>query len=302
METLKPHAHAAARMRTVALGLAALIVATAAIPAGASETNTETIGGAGGGHYRIACGPGRFLVGLTGRSGAWIDQVAPICAKIDSRGRWAEAPWAGPAVGGSGGGPFTIQCPQDSIVVGFHGYGREYVFNLGLTCRHDGPAGAEWKTALPALVGGSLDVSSSTGGSCGAAKAADGIVGGAGIYVDRFGLLCGGYLGPLPEPVTELPPAPKPIDPVEKKRDSSVPRILEPTFFAPTINGAGVDVCLHWGVSCGAPAADEFCRMQGYAASISHTIRYDAPPTLILGDNVVCADQFCDRFDFITCR
>jgi hypothetical protein len=287
-------------MRNATLGVAALVLGVVVVPARASET----IGGSGGGTYRVACGVGRFVVGVTGRSGDWIDQVAPICVAIDGHGHWNGSPTTGPSVGGAGGGAFTMTCPRDSVVTGFYGYAQAYVINFGLVCQHDGANGPEGWRSAPALVGGSLDVSSSAGGDCGAAHAADGIIGSAGAYVDRFGLSCAGYLVLVPAPVPAARPADKIIlSPVAKKTDyGAALKGMNRDFAAPTIGGAGVDVCLHWGTSCGAPAADEFCRRQGYAAAVASSIQNDAPPTLVLGDNAVCKDPTCDRFSAITCR
>ena len=72
-------------------------------------------------------------------------------------------------------------------------------------------------------------------------------------------------------------------------------------FVEPVVTGYGVDICLNWGANCGKPAADEFCRRQGFAESSSSTVREDAPPTLVLGDNAVCGEGFCDRFSEIVC-
>ena len=282
----------------------AIALCLAAITAAAAPARAvETIGGGGGEAYRIACGGGRYVVGLTGRSGHWMDQVAPICVKIDGHGRWSGAPSVGPAVGGSGGVAFTTQCPQDSVVTGYYGYAQDYVINIGLTCRHDGPNGPEWRTPVPALVG-NLAVSSSAGGGCGQGQAADAIIGGSGLYIDRFGLGCAGYLvmppsAPVPAPSAVII-APR-WDDEATSAASSVFQALG-HFASPTINGAGVDICINWGTGCGAPAADAFCRSHGFVASTGHAVQNDTPPTLVLGDNLICSDAFCDRFSEISCR
>ena len=266
-----------------------------------SGAGRRAIGGPGGGDYRIGCGVGRFVVGLTGRAGDWMDQVAPICVKIDGYGHWTEAPSPRPSAGGSGGGAFTTLCPRDTVVTGYYGYAQKYVINIGLTCRSDGPDGTTFKPTIPALVGGSLGVSTSQGGGCGNGNAANGIIGRAGVYVDRFGLSCAGYLV-APPPVASQPPPVIDIPSEKLKQKNTSVRKALGRFDAPTIDGNGVDICLHWGTSCGAPAADEFCRRNGFAASTANTVRNDAPPTLVLGDNAVCNDATCDRFSQITCQ
>ena len=182
----------------------ALAMAVTGVPTLAADT--ATIGGPGGGSFRLVCAQGMFLVGVTGRAGDWLDQVAPVCATIDAAGRWKGVLRTGPATGGSGGGSFTTMCQEDSVVVGFSGYSLEYVFNIGLSCRHVGPKGAERRTALPRLVGGALDIGSSAGFDCATDHAANGIIGRSGLYVDRFGLACAGFIGSVPVPAAPRPP------------------------------------------------------------------------------------------------
>jgi hypothetical protein len=81
----------------------------------------------------------------------------------------------------------------------------------------------------------------------------------------------------------------------------SAPPPTDGRFQNPQVNGYAVDICLNFSANCEKPAADEFCRRQGFAGSVSHTIQPDTPPTLILGDNAICSEGFCDRFSEIVC-
>lgn len=77
------------------------------------------------------------------------------------------------------------------------------------------------------------------------------------------------------------------------------------TFGNPTLNGRRVDICLHWGVDCGKPAADAFCRARNYSASVGHTVAADIgsqTPTLVIGDNRLCSEATCDGFASISCQ
>jgi hypothetical protein len=93
------------------------------------------------------------------------------------------------------------------------------------------------------------------------------------------------------------------FDPARPHGDAGAQAVqgLSRQFAAPTVGAYGIDVCLNWGTSCGQPAADEFCRRQGYARATEQGVLEDAPPTLVLGDNAVCDQPFCDRFAYITC-
>jgi hypothetical protein len=175
-----------------------LLMGSTAMPALAADT--PTIGGPGGGAFRLICANGMFLVGVTGRAGDFLDQVEPICATIDARGRWRGVLRTGPATGGSGGRSFTTLCQDNGVVVGFSGYAHKYVFNISLSCRRTGPNGVERRIALPVRVGGALNIGSTAGFDCGADRAAHGLVGGSGIYIDRIGLACAGFIGAVPTP------------------------------------------------------------------------------------------------------
>lgn len=75
-------------------------------------------------------------------------------------------------------------------------------------------------------------------------------------------------------------------------------------FDAPRIDGRRLDWCLHWGSQCGKPAADAFCRSQGYQASDRSTIAADIganDPTWVMGDAKTCSEKACDGFASIHC-
>jgi hypothetical protein len=170
------------------LAAVGLLMAVAAVPALAQDT--REIGGIGGARFSRLCPTDHFLVGMTGRAGNLMDQVAPVCAPADLSGRWTGPPSTGQAAGGSGGGPFTTMCPQDSFVVGFSGYADKFVFNIALWCRHKGPNSVDFRRASPRVVGGALSTGSTSVFSCPAESTAHGIVGRSGVFVDRIGLAC----------------------------------------------------------------------------------------------------------------
>ena len=267
-----------------------LLISVTALPAFAADTGT--IGGPGGGAFRLMCPGNQVLVGLTGRAGEWMDQVAPVCVTVHIAS-WVGTPRPGRATGGSGGGPFTSMCPRDSVVVGFSGYSLEYVFNIGLTCRHMGPKGVEWKTASPTLVGGTLDIGSTAGFFCPADHAAYGIIGRSGSYVDRFGLAFEGYIDSSPVPA----PAPAPAPPRPRVGDLAtgtlhttgpatlLPRWLSQTFPPPnggllvfTIMPDGNPACASYdGARClwGVPLGQiDLARLKPLACGEPHRARW----------------------------
>jgi hypothetical protein len=73
------------------------------------------------------------------------------------------------------------------------------------------------------------------------------------------------------------------------------------TFQNPAVNGVRVDWCLFWARQCGKPAADEFCRRQGFTQSASFKVLNDQPPTFVIGSGQICREASCDGFSEIVC-
>jgi len=105
----------AAVVRFVAV--AAVMVAVL-IPMTASTTVFPAEGTRGDAATELRCPRGYFLVGLKGRGGNWIDQLALICRRIDPPAYAAGAQTTTRAVGGSGGAPIEAYCAQGSAVRG----------------------------------------------------------------------------------------------------------------------------------------------------------------------------------------
>lgn len=76
-------------------------------------------------------------------------------------------------------------------------------------------------------------------------------------------------------------------------------------FQNPKYNGYIVDICLHWARDCEKPAADKFCQTAGFSRAKSWKIAHDIghkTPTIVIGDNKVCNQSFCDGFSVIECE
>src|ERR1043166_1903381 len=64
-------------------------------------TDVPVWGGAGGNYFRAPCPQGSYLVGLAGRTGEWIDRIAPVCAPWLQGSQTFGAPSVGPSFGAS---------------------------------------------------------------------------------------------------------------------------------------------------------------------------------------------------------
>jgi len=85
--------------------------------ASATEWSTPTFGGSGGTRsYNLDCGRGAVMVGLTYKSGSWIDEIGVVCRKVSSStGRLGEEFTRGP-VGGAGGDPRISKCVSGGVI------------------------------------------------------------------------------------------------------------------------------------------------------------------------------------------
>jgi hypothetical protein len=72
----------------------------------------------------------------------------------------------------------------------------------------------------------------------------------------------------------------------------------------PVWKGHRLDACLTWATNCGKPAADAYCRKQGYTESFYSVL--DPEPgrstTRLIGTDQICSASFCTGFQMILCQ
>lgn len=74
-------------------------------------------------------------------------------------------------------------------------------------------------------------------------------------------------------------------------------------FKKPIFKGYRVDCCLRMNKSCGKPAADAWCRSQGYRHSSNCKIDSNkCSPTYLFGTQSLCTQPFCKGFDEVECE
>jgi hypothetical protein len=67
--------------------------------------------------------------------------------------------------------------------------------------------------------------------------------------------------------------------------------------------GNRLDWCATWASNCGQPAADEFCRREGFGGSIGYAQDPGVGFTHVLQDDrMFCWGQPCDGFRYIICN
>ena len=145
-------------------------------------TDTETYGGNGGSPFRNTCPPGSYIKSLTASTaGSYVNNISGECSdgtKLnmvgnDLKGAGTSYTMYGPfnyvnvrsggyidnifnKVGGNGGSAHTIQCPNDSSLVGLYGRSGSIVDQLGGVCgvpvdlpSYGGPGGAPFRQKCP---------------------------------------------------------------------------------------------------------------------------------------------------------
>ncbi len=177
-----------------------------ALAATVNGAELPAVGGAGGDPFRVVCPSGAHLIGLSGRAGAWIDQLVPLCATWNAARQAFDAPVEGRAQGTSSGGlPMTTgRCPAGFAVTAAgisvntkdSGTGRRidaFVDEIGLQCAQVGGSDVQ-----PVRVGRAGDAGGnsrwlymSDRQACPAGQMATGIHGRAGLFIDAVGLICG---------------------------------------------------------------------------------------------------------------
>jgi hypothetical protein len=98
------------------------------------------VGGSGGTAFADACRDDEMVVGIEGRAGAEIDQIAFVCARITferRRGAYQRirtVTGTTVARGGLGGDTFRVMCPARGVVTGVRGRAGERIDQLALRC------------------------------------------------------------------------------------------------------------------------------------------------------------------------
>lgn len=73
-------------------------------------------------------------------------------------------------------------------------------------------------------------------------------------------------------------------------------------YSKPTYHGFRLDYCKNWAKDCGTPAADAFCKTQGYTRS-GRWVKDNniGEMTKTIGSNDICDASYCDGFKSIEC-
>jgi hypothetical protein len=282
--------------------IAALLLALLATPAIASLT----------GMTPEVCAADEYLIGVSGRSGDWIDAIRPVCATWNPATRTAGVPRNGPSHGGRGGGEGVAICPRGSAVSGWeirHVTRGESVFlqYVAPQCRTILSPRQIVQIGRLQFGRGNPPMPSSgpTFHGCGKGELAIGLSVAVGAnYVSEVDLKCRFVADASPPPSPPVPPKVPP--PAAKATQTPRPELTgtlyrDPEIAAENTEMVRLDWCREWGSACGKPAADAYCHMLGHAGSGQIQIRNNVGKTAIISSKAICSDPTCDGFRLIEC-
>lgn len=97
---------------------------------------------------------------------------------------------------------------------------------------------------------------------------------------------------------------PTPLPPPTPTRPPPTPTPIVKTFLNPKLRGFPVDHCLSFGQQCDQPAADFFCRSQGFAKAVGFAVQVFTDTELLTGSRSHCSSNppGCGAFTSVTCR
>ena len=194
-------------------GVLAVFLASTSAPA-AARTVRDPYGGRGDAHASDECGPGKYFVGVVGATGAWLDQMAVLCAELKPDGTFKGA--KSMAARGGTGGAFhpAVMCPKDQAItdVTVSVSANLEVLQLELFCT--GVKNPALRTPL-LFAGNGGDYRSENTQSCAPGEVGKGLNLNYGKSVNGVGIICDALkipaaAPPPPPPPTSSPPPPPP--------------------------------------------------------------------------------------------
>lgn len=242
------------------------------------------------------CATGEYLIGVSGRSGDWIDAIRPVCASWNPATRTAGAPRNGPSHGGRGGGEGVAVCPRGSAVSGWevrHVTRGETVFlqYVAPQCRTILPPREIVEIGRLQFGRGNPPMPSSgpTFHGCGKRELAIG-----------FSVAVGeNHVGGVELKCRFVPNASPPMASRDTGRGTRL--YTGPTIKTASGDDVSLDICREWATNCGAPAAAAFCRTQNYATAVAFEPASRVGLTAVISSGRICSDPACGGFTSIEC-
>jgi YVTN family beta-propeller protein len=155
-----------------------------------SSDFTPGAGGTGGAPFTLACEANEVLAGVRGSTATYVNQVGPLCVRVNQSGQWIGAPVERGITGNAGTAAYSKVCPAGSAISGFRGRFSQYVDQLDFECRTLTSAGK--LTGTGTFLGA---VGPNTGTAqgpwrCDSGNPGSALYGRSGSWMDNVGLQC----------------------------------------------------------------------------------------------------------------
>lgn len=276
-------------MTRSALLIGAVVLIGALVPQSAFSTLNVA--------HTVACAPGEYVVGLEGRTGAWIDAVGPVCARWDNRTFQPVPGRPKRPAGGPGGGGQQQLCPHGSAIGSWQSEKilvdqAAFADRVTVQCRMLAPPHDPTEVRV---FGGQNSLPRGRGGpqkgNCPAGQLATGMF----VWLNHNGAFA-------TEVKMQCGPGPR----VGGRMSWQEGANGTVTYFSPELkvrtgDRIQLDWCREWAANCGQPAADAFCRVMGRARALSFTPRSNVGLTAIVSDLRVCNAPACGGFERVEC-
>lgn len=246
----------------------------------------------------LECGSGEYVVGLTGRIGAWIDAIGPVCARWNERTFRPSAARAKRPSGGSGGEPNQRMCPAGSAIGGWKVESILQVdsaFTDAVLVQCQTLAPPNDITAKELRFGGYNKANRSKKipheRNCPPGKLVTGInvwTTADGRFVADVDMRC----GDAPFVLSTMT--------WQKQADGTV-KYNSPTLKMRNGGDLQLDWCRDWATNCGAPAANAFCASKGAMKAVSFSAKPKVGLTVVIADKKICNAPTCQGFASIVC-
>jgi hypothetical protein len=266
----------------------AIVIAIVPTPAGASliaPTNVQ-------------CGEREYVVGLSGRTGLWIDAAGPICARWDDRTFQSVPGRLQRPVGGPGGGSTQQSCPAGSAISGWRVESivqgdAAFADRVSVQCQTLAPPHDVIASAV--RFGGQNQLRRGRApreGQCPAGELATGVS----VWTSRDGRS-------VTDVAMRCGRAPSVASRMTRQNDpNGTVTYSSPELKVRSGDSVQVDWCREWATNCGAPAAEAFLRIEGWARAVDFVAKANVGLTVIISDKRICNAPGCTGFATIACR
>ncbi len=225
----------APRREHAGVGTRRFVFALAMMVSGLGVVSVQAqTGGSGGAPFPAQnCPSGEFMVGATGTTGWYVDEITVFCAPFGPDGLRASAPAPLATVGAPGGEGYQQMCADGSVVTAISGTSAAYVDSIALTCA---PIDGSPATTFPAD-GGAGGSPYTLPSNIDQTSAISGITGRSGWWIDRLDVTTSPICLPVPDEIELVAPA-----------DAATATTFQPTFtwddgFDETV-GTSYEICI----------------------------------------------------------